>query len=94
MMMKRMILTEEEEKEITDLTGFSEELLLDTPGDILQRDSRTVSITENREEEAVAFSAEDDVFERASFLSVMEQEAVFFCRMGNEICSEIKSRTS
>ena len=79
MMMKRMILTEEEEKEIINLTGFSEELLLDTPNDILQRDSRTVSITENREEEAVAFSAEDDVFERASFLSVMEQEAVFFC---------------
>ena len=79
MMGQKSVLSLEEENDLVDLTGFNEDLVVDTPGDILIRDSRTVSITEPSAE-TVAFTIEDDFFERASFLTVMEREAFFVCR--------------
>jgi len=83
---RKSIMTLEEETDLCDLTGFDDGLVVETPGDILTRDSRTVSITEPYEGERSRFEAAesvtftDDFFERASFLAVMEREAFFVCR--------------
>ena len=85
-------LSQEEESDLVDLTGFNDELVVETPGDILTRDSRTVSIIEPYQgenarietaEELLNCTTDDDVFERASFLAVMDRESFLFCREDN-----------